>query len=142
MNTDTLQKFQELFNSIEQTIKDYPTIGKIAKTDNKPNSDSFLDFYDGIMNLGKAERNKWERIAIADFRQYLEDRDLIKKVHSAPGRYAEISGKVWFGSAEYDFSFLKINGKEFTFYNIYDDHLTIEIHVTRDNPTAKILLLK
>ena len=135
--TDLISSIQITLDSINKTVKKYQSQSK-----SKVNDSNFQKLCDDIMNSGRAERSRWEHIKIAEFQQHLEDRDLIKKVHSAPGRYAEISGKVWFGSAEYDFSFLRINGKEFTFYSIYDDHLTIEIHVTADHPTAKILLLK
>ena len=92
-----------------------------------------LDSINETIKKYQKSTSGWERISIADFRQYLSDRDLL--INS----YAEVSGKIWFG-VEYDFSFIRVNDEKFIFYSTYDDdnRLTIEIHVTADHPIAKI----
>jgi hypothetical protein len=74
MNKDTLQKFQELFNSIEQTIKDYPTIGSKQSKVNKPekNNSSNNQFFSSIDDFLKSS------IATINYSQYSQLLELVR----------------------------------------------------------------
>lgn len=137
-----IDAINDLLSSINNLLDDIKATQRQIATTVQYNPTPFEQLCDGIMNSGKTERSRWERIKIANFRQYLDDKNLLLDLQYVPGLCSEIYGKVWLSSAEYDFTFVKCLGNEIHFYHTYDKHLAIEIRISVDHPTAKILLLK